>query len=94
MVRQFQCPVNVSPMIRGARWCMLLMGVVYGAIRKNALQRFEDNQREFRQQMKKLQEEVIRLPFVDYYKHDYVEEISMNVETENTPVTEEQNNIS
>jgi len=65
---------------------MLLAGVVYGATRKNALQRFEDNQREFRQQMKKLQEEIIRLPFVE---HDYVEKIWTNVETENFPVTEE-----
>lgn len=77
-------------MIRGARWCMLLTGIIYGATRKNALQRFEDNQRDIRQQMKKLQEEVISLPFVEY---DCVEKILTNVETEYFPVTEEQNNM-
>lgn len=79
-------------MIRGARWCMLLTGIVYGATRKNALQRFEDNQREFRQQMKKLQEEVIRLPFIE---HDCVENIFIDIETKNFLVTaEKQNNMS
>jgi len=73
---------------------MLLTGIVYGAARKNALQRFEDNQREFRQQMKKLQEEIIRLPFVEYNEHGYIEKISTNVETENFLITEEQNNMS
>lgn len=80
MVRQFQCPVNVSPVIRTGRWCMLLAGVVYGAHRHNGLQRFENEQRAARKQLREMRDEVIRRPVAARF----VEENSMaaqNVDT-------------
>lgn len=48
MVRQFPDPVNVSPLIKLVRWCMLLTGVGYGVYRHRALQRHENALREAR----------------------------------------------
>lgn len=45
MVREFASPVNVSPLIRFTRWCMLLAGIGYGVYRHSALQRYEDERR-------------------------------------------------
>lgn len=50
MVREFPCPVNVSPLIRLGRWCMLFAGTGYGYYRHNALQRYEDGRRALREQ--------------------------------------------
>lgn len=59
MVRHFKCPVNVSPLIRATRWCMLMGGVAYGIFRQNALQNYEDTCRERRLQMQMDREEGI-----------------------------------
>lgn len=45
MVRRFACPVNVPPLIRLSRWCLLFVGVGYGVLRRNVLQRHEDQRR-------------------------------------------------
>ncbi|XP_075156786.1 uncharacterized protein LOC142230029 [Haematobia irritans] len=36
-----QAPVNVSPLIKLARWSMLVAGVFYGAMRKSQLEKLE-----------------------------------------------------
>ncbi|KAK6621497.1 hypothetical protein RUM44_001304 [Polyplax serrata] len=36
-----QAPVNVSPLIRGARWAFLVSGFLYGSMRLSLLKRGE-----------------------------------------------------
>lgn len=48
MARKFARPVNVSPLIRLGRWCVLTAGVGYGWRRRDALQRYEDERGELK----------------------------------------------
>ncbi|CAI6359347.1 unnamed protein product [Macrosiphum euphorbiae] len=59
MVRVFQSPVNVSPLIRTTRWCFLMGGVIYGVFRHNVLQNYENTNREYRLHMQKERDEAI-----------------------------------
>eukprot|EP00102_Acyrthosiphon_pisum_P026932 XP_016664142.1 PREDICTED: ATP synthase subunit e, mitochondrial-like [Acyrthosiphon pisum] len=59
MVRNFKCPVNVSPLIRATRWSMLMGGVIYGVFRHNMLQNYEDTHREHRLQRQMERDEAI-----------------------------------
>lgn len=65
MVREFQCPVNVSPLIRMGRWCTLFAGIGYGSYRRNALQRHEDERRALRETRKLERENTVRADPMD-----------------------------
>lgn len=54
MVREFASPVNVSPLIRISRWCMLLAGIGFGVFRHNVLQSHEDERRRGRESVIKM----------------------------------------
>lgn len=55
-----QPPVKVSPLIRGSRWTLLIVGIVYGAMKHNTLARREVGIRAEEQRLKKIKEDSIR----------------------------------
>lgn len=89
MVREFQCPVNVSPLIRFGRWCMLFAGIGYGFRRHNALQCYEDERRALREQQKiQRQNVVVELKDVaaaTVDKEDICAVVDPSPDTENDP---------
>lgn len=55
-----QPAVKVSALIRGSRWTLLIAGIVYGAMRQNALAQREVGVRAEEQRLKKIKEDSIR----------------------------------
>lgn len=55
-----QPPVKVSPLIRGSRWTLLIMGIVYGAVKHNTLAQREVGIRAQEQSLKKIKDDSIR----------------------------------